>query len=120
MSTDDSTDDSTVDNEEQTRAEANASPRVADDPDAKMTGKPEVTDEHREVAKEMREEYDKKYEQERPPTVMPGTGATVAGTAVNDWLDGNGEPQFGGEEHGGKDDEAAQAGSEPADMRPPM
>lgn len=79
--------------EEQTGAEANASQKVADDPDAKITEKPEVTDEHREVATEMRKEYEEKYEGERSSIVMPGTGGTVAGTAVHDWVDENGEPQ---------------------------
>ena len=92
-------------------AEANASQKVADDPDAKITEKPEVTDKHREVAKEMRKEY----EEERPTIVMPGTGGTVAGTAVNEWVDENGEPKFGkDEEQDKKDAEAAQAGSEPS------
>ncbi|WP_234880162.1 hypothetical protein [Mycolicibacterium litorale] len=86
---------------------------MADDPDAKITEKPEVTDEHRKVAKEMRKEY----EEERPTIVMPGTGGTVAGTAVNEWVDENGEPKFG-KEDGGQDKqdaegaETAQAGSE--------
>ncbi|KUI29975.1 hypothetical protein AU196_03480 [Mycobacterium sp. IS-1742] len=84
--------------EEQTGAEANASQKVADDPDAKITEKPEITDKHREAAKEMRKEY----EEERPTIVMPGTGGTVAGTAVNDWVDENGEPKFGKDE-GGED-----------------
>ena len=99
------------DNEEQTGAEKKASQQVADDPDAKITEKPEVTDEHREAAKEMRKEY----EEERPTIVMPGTGGTVAGTAVNEWVDENGEPKFGkDEEQDKKDAEAAQAGSEPS------
>ncbi|BCI51476.1 hypothetical protein NIIDNTM18_07540 [Mycolicibacterium litorale] len=97
------------DDEELTGAEKNASQNVADDPDAKITEKPEVTDEHREVAKEMRKEY----EEDRPTIVMPGTGGTVAGTAVNEWVDENGEPKFG--KDGGQDEqgaETAQAGSE--------
>ncbi|BBY17878.1 hypothetical protein H7K36_15270 [Mycolicibacterium litorale] len=104
---------SSDDKEEQTGAEKNASQNVADDPDAKITEKPEVTDEHRKVAKEMRKEY----EEERPTIVMPGTGGTVAGTAVNEWVDENGEPKFG-KEDGGQDKqdaegaETAQAGSE--------
>ncbi|MEZ0363703.1 hypothetical protein ACAG26_08365 [Mycobacterium sp. pUA109] len=32
---------------------------------------------------------------ERPTVVMPGTGGTVAGTAINDWLDEEGNPKFG-------------------------
>jgi hypothetical protein len=99
---------SSDDKEEQSGAERNASTNVADDPDAKITEKPEITDEHRAAAKEMRKEY----EEERPTIVMPGTGGTVAGTAVNEWVDENGEPKFGKDEGQDKDAETAQAGSE--------
>jgi hypothetical protein len=54
------------------------------------TEKPEITDEHREKAKEMR----KDYEQERPTIKMPGTDGAVAGTAVNEWVDDDGNPKF--------------------------
>lgn len=96
--------------EEQTSAEAKASKNVADDPDAKITEKPEIKDEHREAAKEMRKEY----EEERPTIVMPGTGGTVAGTAVNEWVDENGDPKFGKDGEGAEtaddsDSEKAQA-----------
>lgn len=65
--------------------------QVTDEPeDRPPTEKPEVTDEHREKAKEM---Y-KSYEEDRPTTKMPGTGGAVAGTAVNDWLDDDGNPKF--------------------------
>jgi hypothetical protein len=88
------------DDQEQTSAEKKASTNVADDPDAKITEKPEITDEHREAAKEMRKEY----EEERPTIVMPGTGGTVAGTAVNEWVDENGDPKFGKDGEGASDD----------------
>lgn len=74
--------------------------QVIDAPDPPPpTEKPEVTDEHREKAKEMR----KDYEQERPTTVMPGTGGAVAGTAVNEWLDEDGNPKFADESKKGDD-----------------
>ena len=57
---------------------------------APPTEKPEVTDEHREKAKEMR----KDYEEERPTIAMPGTDGAVAGTAVNEWIDDDGNPKF--------------------------
>lgn len=64
---------------------------VLDEPEERpRTEKPEVTDEHREKAKEMH----KAYEEERPTTKMPGTGGAVAGTAVNDWLDDDGNPKY--------------------------
>jgi len=68
--------------------------QVIDAPDPPPpTEKPEITDEHRDKAKEMR----KDYEEDRPTTVMPGTGGAVAGTAVNEWLDDDGNPKFSDE-----------------------
>jgi hypothetical protein len=55
-----------------------------------LTEMPEVTDEHRARAKRMVEAYD----EDRPTVTMPGTGGAVAGTAVNDWLDDDGNPKF--------------------------
>ncbi|HEX2286712.1 MAG TPA: hypothetical protein VHI10_18130 [Mycobacterium sp.] len=57
------------------------------------TEKPEVTEEHKERAKEMKETY----EDDRPTTTMPGTGGAVAGTAVNEWVDDEGNPKFADE-----------------------
>lgn len=53
--------------------------------------KPEVTDEHRERAKEVAKSYD----DSRPTVVMPGTGNTVTGQAVADWVDDEGNPKDG-------------------------
>jgi hypothetical protein len=47
------------------------------------TEKPEVTDEHKEQAKKMAEAYD----ESRPSTTLPGSGGTISGTAVTDWVD---------------------------------
>lgn len=55
-----------------------------------LTEKPEITDEHRTKANE----YYSSYEEERPTIKMPGTGGAVAGTAVNDWLDDDGNPKY--------------------------
>ena len=54
------------------------------------TEKPEVTEEHKKKAKEMAEAYD----ETRPTTVLPGTGGAVAGTAVTDWVDDDGNPKY--------------------------
>lgn len=68
--------------------------QVVDAPDPpEPTEKPEVTDEHREKAKEMR----KDYEEDRPTVTMPGTDGAVSGTAVNEWLDDDGNPKFSDE-----------------------
>jgi hypothetical protein len=48
-----------------------------------LTEKPEITDEHKEKAKEMR----KSYEEDLETTTLPGSGGTVSGTAVSDWVD---------------------------------
>jgi hypothetical protein len=65
--------------------------QVVDAPDPpEPTEKPEITDEHREKAKEMR----KDYEEERPTITMPGTDGAVSGTAVNEWVDDDGNPKF--------------------------
>lgn len=67
-----------------------------------LTEKPQVTDEHKEKAKEMRKEYD----EDRPTAVLPGSDNTVTGTAVNDWLDDDGNPKFGDPSKGEAKDEA--------------
>ncbi|GFG48700.1 hypothetical protein [Mycolicibacterium agri] len=65
----------------------------------KIIPKPEVTDEHRQKAKEMAKEY----HEERPTVTMPGSDGTVSGTAVNEWLDDDGNPKFSDESKGGAD-----------------
>ena len=47
------------------------------------TEKPEVTDAHKDKAKEMARAYD----EDRPTTTLPGSDGTVSGTAVTDWVD---------------------------------
>lgn len=59
--------------------------------------KPDVTDEHREKAAEMA----KSYEDDRPTSVLPGTGHTVTGQAVADWVDDEGKPKYGEVKDGG-------------------
>jgi hypothetical protein len=49
----------------------------------KMTEKPEVTDEHKEEAKKIA----KAYNDDLQTTTLPGSGGTVSGTAVTDWVD---------------------------------
>lgn len=61
-------------------------PRTAQPP----TEKPEPDDQARAKAKEMAKAYE-----ERPTAVLPGSDHTVTGTAVNDWLDDEGNPIYG-------------------------
>ena len=48
-----------------------------------LTEKPEVTDEHKEKAKDIAKDYN----DDRQTTTLPGSGGTVSGTAVTDWVD---------------------------------
>lgn len=62
-----------------------------------MTEKPEVTEEHHDRAKKLMDSYD----DDRPTVTMPGTGGAVSGTAVNEWLDDDGNPKYGKDEKSG-------------------
>jgi hypothetical protein len=53
------------------------------DADANATEKPEVTEEHKEKAKEMA----KAYSEDLQTTTLPGSSGTVSGTSVTDWVD---------------------------------
>lgn len=66
-------------------------PRSMTTDDSKRTEAPPITDAHREEAKRVMRAYD----EDRPTTVLPGSGGTVAGTAVTDWVDDDGKPIFG-------------------------
>jgi hypothetical protein len=48
-----------------------------------LSEKPDVTDEHKEQAKEMA----KAYSDDLQTTTLPGSDGTVSGTAVTDWVD---------------------------------
>lgn len=54
---------------------------------------PELSEEGKENVKRMAEAY-----QDRETAVLPGTDNTITGTAVNEWLDDEGNPKFGKEE----------------------
>ena len=92
MSTDDQQSDERM-SEEQRKAEPETDEHhnvTSEQEPPPPTEKPEITDDHREKAKEMH----KAYEEERPTVKMPGTGGAVAGTAVNDWVDDDGNPKY--------------------------
>lgn len=66
---------------------------------------PHVTEENHRAA----ERVMKSYDDTRPTVVLPGSGGTVSGTAVNDWIDDEGKPIYGRADEGkdqgeGKDD----------------
>jgi hypothetical protein len=65
--------------------------------------KPEPDKEDKEKAAEMMTAY-----VDRPTLVLPGSGGAISGTAVNDWLDDDGNPKYA-------DDEDAPAAKAKAD-----
>lgn len=52
---------------------------------------PELSEEGKERVEKMKEAYI----DDRPTAVLPGTDRTITGTAVNEWLDDEGNPKFG-------------------------
>ncbi len=58
------------------------------DDEQRVTEKPEPDEDDKQKAAEMMEAY-----KEKPTIVLPGTGGSVSGTAVNDWLDEDGNPK---------------------------
>jgi hypothetical protein len=68
---------------------------VSDDvsKDGAAEGNIEVTDSAKEAAAEMSKAYE-----DRPTAVLPGSHNTVTGTAVNEWLDDDGNPKYGKDE----------------------
>jgi hypothetical protein len=51
---------------------------------------PELSEEGKEEVHRIAETYE-----ERETAVLPGTNRTITGTAVNEWLDDEGNPKFG-------------------------
>ena len=70
------------------------------DNDRRPTEKPEPDEDDRQKAAEMMTAY----ADDRPTVVLPGSGGSVTGTAVNDWLDDDGNPKYQGD--AGSDDQA--------------
>ncbi len=61
----------------------------------------ELSDEGKEKVRQMRATY----EDDRETAVLPGTGGTITGVAINEWLDDDGNPKFGQDEQHEKDNE---------------
>jgi hypothetical protein len=72
---------------------------VEDDKAAGQAEKPEPDEEDKKQAAEMMVAYE-----DRPTVVLPGSGGAVSGTAVNDWLDEDGNPKYNNEVDTGSDD----------------
>ncbi|OBB22163.1 hypothetical protein A5792_06535 [Mycolicibacterium peregrinum] len=52
---------------------------------------PPVSEENRKEAERVLRSYD----DSRPTVTLPGSHGTVSGTAVNDWVDDDGNPIYG-------------------------
>jgi hypothetical protein len=51
---------------------------------------PELSEEGKKEVHRVAEAYE-----DRPTAVLPGTDRTITGTAINEWLDDEGNPKFG-------------------------
>jgi hypothetical protein len=69
---------------------------------------PELSEEGKEKVRQMQQAYD----DDRPTAVLPGTGGTITGTAINEWLDDEGNPKFGKDEEQKKQREDAEGESQ--------
>ncbi|MEE3062761.1 MAG: hypothetical protein VYA67_02195 [Actinomycetota bacterium] len=57
-----------------------------------LSEKPEPDDDAKQKAAEMMVAYE-----DRPTLVLPGSGGAISGTAVNDWIDEDGNPKYSDE-----------------------
>lgn len=57
--------------------------------DGSLPEMPEIDENAKNAAAEMMESY-----KDKPTIVLPGSGGAVSGTAVNDWLDDDGNPKY--------------------------
>ncbi|MBW0013497.1 hypothetical protein [Mycobacterium sp.] len=84
--------DAEKDTEQDTEKDAAQDSGAGDGEEQRATNrseKPEPDEEDKKKAAEMMTAYE-----DRPTLVLPGTGRMVTGTAVNDWLDDDGNPKF--------------------------
>jgi hypothetical protein len=65
------------------------------------TETPELSDEGKEQVAQMQAAY----KDDRQTAVLPGTGGTITGVAVNEWIDDDGNPKFGKDEQKKKAEE---------------
>jgi hypothetical protein len=74
----------------------------------------ELSEEGQDEVHQMMEAY-----QDKPTAVLPGSHGTITGTAINDWLDDEGNPKFGDpDEHpfaDGEDENGGEKPKEPAE-----
>jgi hypothetical protein len=83
------------------------------DDEQRLTEKPEPDEDNKKTAAKMMEAY-----QEKPTIVLPGTGGSVSGTAVNEWLDEDGNPKHEEPEGTSSDDKGkSEEGRDEQDLK---
>ena len=87
------------------------------DDDQRLTEKPEPDEDDKQEAAKMMEAYE-----DKPTIVLPGTGGSVSGTAVNEWLDEDGnpkheEPEGGGSGEGSRAETEADEGRDEQELK---
>jgi hypothetical protein len=93
------------DKDQQSEEDQQTTEKQQSDEDQQTTEKPEPDEEQKQKAAEMMTAYE-----DRPTLVLPGTGGKVSGTAVNDWLDEDGNPK--GDDEGSADVGSGDVGSD--------
>ena len=73
-----------------------------------LDGHVQLSDEGREEVHEMVEAYE-----DKPTVTLPGSHGTISGTAINEWLDDEGEPKFGDPDEHPFADDGDRRGEEP-------
>lgn len=81
-----------------------------EDDEQRLTEKPEPDEDDKKMAAKMMEAYE-----DKPTIVLPGTGGSVSGTAVNEWLDDDGNPRY--EVAEGTETQANDGGREERDLK---
>jgi hypothetical protein len=81
------------DNDSEASADQESSADGKASTDSATGEKPDPDEDTKQKAAEMMTAYE-----HRPTLILPGTGGSVSGTAVNDWLDDDGNPEALGDE----------------------
>ncbi|OBH48960.1 hypothetical protein [Mycobacterium mantenii] len=68
--------------------QADQTDQAGQEDEQRLTEKPEPDEDDKKEAAKMMEAYE-----DKPTIVLPGTGGSVSGTAVNEWLDEDGNPK---------------------------
>jgi hypothetical protein len=103
-------DDQAANQEGDSKPEGKPDEKDTDRADGSLPEMPKIDDNAKRAAAQMMESY-----QDKPTIVLPGSGGAVSGTAVNDWLDDEGNPKYevpdgvdAGEAEEAKNDEKRQ------------